>query len=321
MQILYGVPFPPSQAERLGRLAHRCGKGSLSILVDHPAQLDALPSIGEIAGSRIGIFVKVDAGYHRAGLPIVSEEFTSLVRRVLSSVEPAEYGYLQGFYCHAGHSYFGDSESQAMALLMEELQCLERAAQICDNMVGTVEDNHRRPLVLSVGATPTATSIQNISHPSARSGESHGMALELKSCLERLKKEYEVEIHAGVYPFLDLQQLATNASPSASSGSLSTDDLALTILAEVASLYPGRNSPEALIAAGSLALGREPCKSYSGWGIVSPWSRSWSDQSSSGWMVGRISQEHGILTKNPDSEAQAELWVGQKLRIWPNHAW
>lgn len=47
-----------------------------------------------------------------------------------------------------------------------------------------------------------------------------------------------------------------------------------------------------------------------------------------GWQVGRISQEHGILVWGGDdggsgSMADAEeskLEVGQKIRIWPNHA-
>ena len=89
----------------------------------------------------------------------------------------------------------------------------------------------------------------------------------------------------------------------------------------MASLYPGREKPEALLAAGSLALGREPCKSYPGWGKVTPWNTTEATTGNgSGWMLGRISQEHGILTKDEDSKSQAELHVGQKVRIWPNHA-
>jgi len=104
--------------------------------------------------------------------------------------------------------------------------------------------------------------------------------------------------------------------------------LALTIMAEVVSIYPGRGEggrSEALIAAGSLALGREPCKAYSGWGIVSPWNvlnaqfPEAGPEDLEGWHVGRISQEHGILTWNGDG-IQLPLAIGQKVRIFPNHA-
>ena len=137
-------------------------------------------------------------------------------------------------------------------------------------------------------------------------------------------------MHAGVYPILDLQQLAVHALPSTS---ISWSEIAVTIVAEVASLYPGRGdggSTEALIAAGSLALGREPCKAYSGWGILTPWNMTSGEntvlnskstvEEHQGWQVGRISQEHGILTLKGDKSNNQPLSVGQKVRIFPNHA-
>ena len=57
---------------------------------------------------------------------------------------------------------------------------------------------------------------------------------------------------------------------------LTWSDLAFTVVAEVASIYPGRGkngTPEVLINAGIIALAREPCKAYGGFGIVSEWGR------------------------------------------------
>lgn len=40
-----------------------------------------------------------------------------------------------------------------------------------------------------------------------------------------------------------------------------------------------------------------------------------------GWQVGKISQEHGILTWVGDEGKKApELKVGDRVRVWPNHA-
>ncbi|KAL2044888.1 hypothetical protein N7G274_002663 [Stereocaulon virgatum] len=127
-----------------------------------------------------------------------------------------------------------------------------------------------------------------------------------------------------------MQQLATKASPSAHIEDLtgqrsnkSTADVELTVMAEVASVYGDRDSPEALIVAGSLALGREPCKSYSGWGLVSDWGMDSKidGEGRSGWQVGRISQEHGILTVDSKFDGNPmNLTIGQRIRIWPNHA-
>jgi D-serine deaminase-like pyridoxal phosphate-dependent protein len=142
---------------------------------------------------------------------------------------------------------------------------------------------------------------------------------------EALKSSsHNLEIHAGVYPFLDMQQLATQARLS----NLTEANIGLRVLVEVASTYSEREKPEALIAAGSLALGREPCKSYSGWGVVTPWSSlkfldkndHYTTRNERGWIVGRISQEHGILTYEGDVEGMRQLQIGEKLLVWPNHA-
>lgn len=130
---------------------------------------------------------------------------------------------------------------------------------------------------------------------------------------------------------MDMQQLAARARPQHSTSDpsqslLSYRDLGFRILAEVASVYPDRGEkPEALIAAGSIVLGREPCKSYPGWAVVTPWPAQSGQHydpegDRTGWIVGRISQEHGILTWEASREGMRELKVGEKLLLWPNHA-
>ena len=39
-----------------------------------------------------------------------------------------------------------------------------------------------------------------------------------------------------------------------------------------------------------------------------------------GWQVERISQEHGILCWKGEVGKEDKLEIGQKVRIWPNHA-
>lgn len=327
-QILYGIPLPPSRTEQLAYLGQKLGSGSISVLVDNVSQLQAARAFKDIAGFQLRVFVKIDTGYHRAGVEVGSEKFKRLIAKILDEESRGTVDLL-GFYSHAGHSYGGDSVLSAMKLLIVELEGLEKAA----NYASAARDHAPRSqkYVLSVGATPTATSIENMLEGSAPAESPMGGEIaKLKAVIERIHATYAIEIHAGVYPFLDMQQLATQASPSAAPGNpehdtsgLSTDDIALTIMAEVVSVYESRDCPEALIAAGSLALGRDPCKPYSGWGIVSDWGMPTNNgEGRSGWQVGRISQEHGILTKDSQRESHelADLKIGRKVRVWPNHA-
>lgn len=318
-QILYGIPLPPSQVYRLAAIGTKLGPGSISVLVDDRSQLLAASTFKDLTGFPLHLSVKVDTGYHRAGLPTRSAAFSSLVRAIFE-LERHEIGVLHGFYSHAGHSYSSDSPTSAMNFLIEEVEGLEKAA---------IEATSLRPssgpalrYSLSVGATPSATSVKCLQHK-----DPPPLAFKLQTIIRRVNQNHSIELHAGVYPFLDMQQLATHAELGEPSlNKLLSTIVALTILVEVASVYEQRSPPEALIAAGTLALGREPCKSYDGWGVVSDWGMKLDAEQSLGLVecgrkVGRISQEHSILTRNPNQENKyADLRVGQKLRIWPNHA-
>ncbi|KAF2272418.1 uncharacterized protein EI97DRAFT_436913 [Westerdykella ornata] len=331
--ILYAVPLPPSSLPRLHHLAARLPPNTISILLDNPTALTAFLSHPSASTASIGIFIKIDTGYARAGLSPSSPTFRStlqdMVRRSGTS--------FTGLYSHYGHSYGGSGEDDALRGLLEELQGLENAAKY-------LPAEFQGSLVLSVGATPTATAAQNLFSSDSGSAK----VAEVRQTLARLKnKGCEVELHAGVYPLLDLQQVATHARPakippSQSSSShnssetpafqpLSKSNIALRILAEVSSVYPERSPPEALINAGSLALGREPCRSYPGWGILSSCLELGSESSTTapiydeqgdreGWIVSRISQEHGILAWQGESERFREVQVGDRVAVWPNHA-
>lgn len=321
-------------------MGKRLGKGSISVLIDNISQLGLLQTFKDIAGFGCDVYIKIDTGYGRAGLTTDSPNFKPLARSILNVIEPSGSGTLRGFYSHAGHSYGGDSAAAAMSLLVQEIEGLKIAADTIAAMHQTTMTNGR--YILSVGATPTATSIQNLTtKPENReANNTDEQIMKLQKCIEDAKRTQTIEIHAGVYPILDLQQVATHASPSAkvynpadTQPKLSTADIAMSILVEVASVYEDRENPEVLIAAGSLSLGREPCKSYNGWGIVSDLGMArQSSNGRSGWQVGRISQEHGILTKDSSvghdttvspekpNPSTATLRAGQKIRIWPNHA-
>jgi D-serine deaminase-like pyridoxal phosphate-dependent protein len=150
---------------------------------------------------------------------------------------------------------------------------------------------------LSVGASPQVSVIQTLAKQKTPAGA------KLVSTIERiLTEKYDgisvsLELHAGVYSVLDMQQLSTRSSDIRDNHH---DQIALSVLAEVISVYNDdeRSKPEVLIAAGTLALGREPCQSYAGWGVVAFDKDVGVSDQQRRLIVERISQEHSILSGN-----------------------
>ncbi|BEJ11002.1 hypothetical protein CspHIS471_0104240 [Cutaneotrichosporon sp. HIS471] len=136
--------------------------------------------------------------------------------------------------------------------------------------------------ILSVGATPTA-------HAAALGAAAPGG---LNGTLE---------LHAGCYCLNDLQQDATSL--------VREGGLALTVLATVVSKYPHRDGGEVLTDCGALAVSKDV-------GPVPGFGRVVS-KGHEGWSLGRVSQEHGVLTRK---EGAKEIEIGEQVRIVPNHA-
>lgn len=173
----------------------------------------------------------------------------------------------------------------------------------------SIETSH--PLVLSVGATPTAHAFSE-----------HALSA-LQSRLNSVGGDTQFELHAGNYPMLDLQQLATSLIPLSA--------ISQRVLASVVSYYPGRGDngkDEAMCDAGGVALSKDTGP-IPGYGDVYRIHRPGSVSSSAnlgceatGWRIGRTSQEHGILTRIDDSpiaETDA-LRVGDMVEVVGQHA-
>ncbi|KAI1159844.1 putative serine dehydratase domain-containing protein [Nemania serpens] len=346
--MLYSFPVYPSAVDRLAALSAALGPGGLTVMVDHAEQIKLLTRLASKSGHPPLAFLKVNVGGNRAGVVPSSPACAALVRELLLS-ETVGASIFWGLYSHAGHSYASRRDWEAMGVLGDEFAALHDVAR------AVRRDRPEQPLVLSVGATPTATTLHHpdfgVDTDADLDGDvdvddapaAPGPAL-IKDLMARMRAErLMLEVHAGVYPTLDLQQLAAHACDARY---LSASAIAVTVLAEVASVYPGRgtgratNTTEALVNAGSLALGREPCedrgevkgRDYAAWGIVMPWAGVANvvpgpgfPAVHAGWQVARISQEHGVLAwRDGEGEGAAEeetaLAVGQRVRIWPNHS-
>ncbi|OGM49868.1 hypothetical protein ABOM_001455 [Aspergillus bombycis] len=314
VNILYGIPLVPSQVTRLAKVALEVGEGSTSVMIDHPDQVAYLPQFFAITNFPVGIFIKVDTGYHRAGLPPTALNKNGLLE-TLADAEKLGHAKLLGIYSHSSLSYSGTTPKETMEHLIKEIDGCKEALQ------HHLQLFPQRQLVISVGATPQALSSQNLLQNGYSSPEMEALRdLLANPFANDLDAKVKIEIHAGVYPLLDMQQLSTNTSIQMQGPE---DEIAISVLAEVCSVYNHgeRPRPEALLAAGTLALGREPCPSYPGWGVISSW-RQPPPVSSARLIVERISQEHSIISWDSEKadSTGVPLSVGQVVKAYPNHA-
>jgi D-serine deaminase-like pyridoxal phosphate-dependent protein len=325
VKVIYGIPTTASNLARLKATASqieqmastKTAEFSISVLVDSAESIPLQAKVMKEVGGPMPFYIKVDCGYNRAGVLPDSEQMESLLNVLAANSSNAKL--LRGLYTHLGSSYNANSLVEAANGLLNEIRPLEEVAKQIKQKLPSL-----KKLVLSVGATPTATAAQNFLEISKEDGGISLLAKEFEDRKRRLMEQgLALELHAGCYPILDMQQLATHARPDGSG--LSHKDVAIRIAAEVVGRYYRNGKHEALIGAGSLALGREPCKSYPGWGVVAPNENDgpyYDEENQTGWIVGRISQEHGILTWEGDENKMGprDLKIGDRVMIWPNHA-
>ncbi|EGW30000.1 uncharacterized protein SPAPADRAFT_63627 [Spathaspora passalidarum NRRL Y-27907] len=283
----YSLPVVKSRIPEFASFSSRVSH--FRLMLDQIEQLEALAAYREANPSikKWSIFIKVDMGTHRAGLP-VGDELGSLLQKALKDPRIKTHVEIYGLYCHAGHSYSSTSEKMAKDFLIDEINFANDAALLAKSLDPSLQ------LVLSVGATPTANASSSLTNE------------ELLEKLHNHKLEGKLELHAGNYSCCDLQQLAT--------GCITQATISLTVLSEIVSTYPGRgdNAPgEQLIDAGVLALARE-FSAIPGHGkVIEP-------KGFGEWTVGRLSQEHGVLT--PSDSSCKFIPYGTQVRVIPQHA-
>jgi D-serine deaminase-like pyridoxal phosphate-dependent protein len=135
--ITYAVPISPEKLARAAALAKRVER--LNVLVDSERALRAIEASGEV----FDVYLKVDCGYHRAGVDPDDPDSARLALALRDS--PAVH--LQGLLTHAGHSYNAKSVDDIRRVAAAETDAVSRFRAI----LGTDD------LVRSIGSTPTAS--------------------------------------------------------------------------------------------------------------------------------------------------------------------
>ena len=141
----------PVILSRVRELPPLLDRATLRLLVDSPAAITALER--ELSGSRepAHVWLKVDCGYHRAGVDPAGAPALDLARRIRDS----DVLIFDGILCHSGHAYHQRTGDGLRAVAEEE-----RAVMV--DMAARLEDAGIACPGVSVGSTPAMSAVENL---------------------------------------------------------------------------------------------------------------------------------------------------------------
>ncbi len=253
------LAYPPVGKARAERVASLPRDARIVVALDSMEAVEQMERAAAAAGRPVGVYVEIDMGMHRVGVPDAKAAL-ALANRVQQS-KSLTY---EGLAFYPGHIR---EPVDAQGSNLDKLNA-SIAATLDVLRAGGAE-----PRVVSGGSTPTLW-------------HTH-----------RLKGV--TEMRPGTYVY--------NDRTTAEIGACEWDDCAFTVLATVVSTaVPG----QAVIDAGSKALGREPLRgadAAGGFGSLLEHPEV---------IVKGMSEEHGLLDL---SKSGWEPRVGEMVRVIPNH--
>jgi D-serine deaminase-like pyridoxal phosphate-dependent protein len=146
--LTYAVPIAPAKLERVAALARRVER--LNILIDGELALRAVEAFHRQHGVVFDVCLKVDCGYHRAGVDPSSPDSV----RLAVAMGRSDALRFNGLLTHAGHSYNVTTREEIARIAAEETGCLTRFRALVESELGM------GGIVRSVGSTPTASVVE-----------------------------------------------------------------------------------------------------------------------------------------------------------------
>jgi D-serine deaminase-like pyridoxal phosphate-dependent protein len=147
--ISYAVPIAPARIREAVALTRRLGQ--LSLLADHPTTVAELEAAATDAKVTLRVMLKVDCGYHRAGVDPDKPDSVALARRL----HEASWLDFAGVLTHAGHSYDCNGRQQIAVVAEQERSVAVGFAQQL-RAAGIAVDQ------VSIGSTPTLSVAQRL---------------------------------------------------------------------------------------------------------------------------------------------------------------
>jgi D-serine deaminase-like pyridoxal phosphate-dependent protein len=140
----------PVILSRLGEVRELAARVTLRVVADSPEAVDALAGI--VSPERpLHVWLKVDCGYHRAGVDPAAPESMRLAEKIAAAP-----GLLfDGLLSHSGHAYHGGSRLEIAAIAEEERSVMAGFAERLRGLGIAVP-------AVSVGSTPAMSVVESL---------------------------------------------------------------------------------------------------------------------------------------------------------------
>ncbi|WMN11227.1 alanine racemase [Marivirga salinae] len=115
--------------------------------------LETVKALNDFLEHPVGIFLKIDAGYHRTGLE--AENYAE-IEAILEALESNQLITIKGFLQHAGHTYGAHGKKE-----IDEIHAFtsEKMINLKDHFIKKYPD-----IIISNGDTPTCSVSENFEH-------------------------------------------------------------------------------------------------------------------------------------------------------------
>lgn len=145
--ITWAFPLIHSRIDDALALARRI---KLGLVIDSPEALQALATRHR-GPDPVRVWLKVDCGYHRAGVDPQSEQLVELA----AGITDAPGLVFAGILTHSGHAYHAYGEEERRAVAEQERSVMVSAAQRLHGAALEAPD-------ISVGSTPAMTAVESL---------------------------------------------------------------------------------------------------------------------------------------------------------------
>ena len=135
------VAYPPVGAARARRVAALRGDARVTVALDSAEAVEAIARAAEEAGREVGVYVELDLGMHRVGVPRVDDAIA--LARLVRERPVLRYDGLAFYPGHVREPV--DAQDAALDALSSQL----------DDAIGAMDRAGVRPRVVSGGSTPT----------------------------------------------------------------------------------------------------------------------------------------------------------------------